>query len=203
MVAEATFAIPAHWRDPRFSAPELPVVGVDWYDAWAFARWAGGALPSEEQWEKAARGQDGRKFPWGDGWDPDRANYVERAFGTAVVDLVELECTLRTVAMRDTPSEPVLAADSLPEGASPYGALHMAGNVWEMTRTNFFTRQDMDPFFKGRKPVEFMNRHEAFYAIRGGTWTSPPVCLTTYYRGKDLLTDKHNEIGFRCVYPAE
>lgn len=193
----------AHRHDPRFNAPDLPVVGVDWYDAWAFAKWAGAALPSEDQWEKAARGVDGRVFPWGNDWDPSRANYVERAFQTEVHDLAELERLLRTVTPHDVPAQPVLAADSLPSGASPYGLLHMAGNVWEMTRTNFFTRKDMDPFFKSRQPVEFMNRQDAFFVLRGGTWTSPPVCLTTYYRGKDLITDVHNEIGFRCVYPAD
>lgn len=193
----------AHAHDPRFNAPELPIVGVDWYDAWAFASWAGGALPSEDQWEKAARGIDGRTFPWGDEWDPERAHYVETSFGGQVSDLQELEELLVTITRSDVPRRPVLPSDSLPEGASPYGLLHMAGNVWEMTRTNFFTRKDMDPFFKGRRPVEFMNRQDAFYVLRGGTWTSPPVCLATSYRGKDLLTDKHNEIGFRCVYPAE
>jgi gamma-glutamyl hercynylcysteine S-oxide synthase len=79
----------------------------------------------------------------------------------------------------------------------------MSGNVWEITRTNYYGRRDMDPFFRGRQPVEFMNRREAFHVLRGGTWTSPPVCLATWYRGKDLLTDKHNEVGFRCVYPVE
>ncbi|MCZ7428749.1 SUMF1/EgtB/PvdO family nonheme iron enzyme [Micromonospora sp. WMMA1949] len=191
----------AHRRDPRFNRPEHPATGMDWYDAWAFARWAGGRLPSEDEWEKAARGADGRRYPWGNDWDPSRANYVERSFGTSVHDLRSLESVLVTVGP-STPAEPVMPADSLPEGASPYGLLHMAGNVWEMTRTNFFTKADLDPFFKGRQPVEFMNRRDAFYSLRGGTWTSPPVCLTTYYRGKDLLTDKHNEIGFRCVYPA-
>lgn len=195
--------VPAHRHDPRFNGPDLPVVGTDWYDAWAFARWAGGALPSEQQWEKAARGTDGRRFPWGEDWDAARVNFVERSFGTAVGDLGELEATLVTVGERNRPDQPVLPADSLPAGASPYGLLHMSGNVWEMTGTNFFTRADMDPFFRGRDPIEFMNRKDAFYVIRGGTWTSPPVCLTTYYRGKDLITDKHNEIGFRCVYPAE
>lgn len=195
--------MPAHWHDPRFNALDLPVVGVDWYDAWAFSRWAGGQLPSELEWEKAARGVDGRIFPWGNEWDISRANYAERAFGTRIGSLQELESFLASVTPTGFPCSPVMPADSLYEGESPYGAVHMSGNTWEMTRTNFYTGGDMDPFFKGRRPVEFMNRLEAFYVLRGGTWTSPPICLTTYYRGKDLLTDKHNEIGFRCVYSAD
>jgi formylglycine-generating enzyme required for sulfatase activity len=190
---------PSHWRDPRFDRPDQPVVGMDWYDAWSFARWAGGRLPSEEQWEKAARGCDGRLFPWGQEWDPERANHVERSFGAPVRDLDELEALIRTVSPTNPP-HPVMAADSLPGGASPYGALHMSGNVWELTRTNFFSLQDMNPFFRGRREVEYMNRPEAFHVLRGGTWTSPPVCLATPYRGRDLLTDRHNEVGFRCVY---
>lgn len=192
---------PAHHRDPRFNQPGLPVVGVDWYDAWAFARWAGGRLPSEEQWEKAARGTDGRTYPWGNRFDSTLSNYVERSFRRPVANLQQLEDVLVTATPYDTPVRPLLPATCLPESASPFGAVQMSGNVWEMTRTNFFTRQDMDPFFKGRPPVDFMNRKDAFHVLRGGAWTSPPPCLTTHYRGRDLITDRHNEVGFRCVYP--
>ena len=191
---------PVHWHDARINAPGMPIVGIDWYDAYAFANWAGGTLPSELQWEKAARGVDGRSYPWGDSWEPERVNYVERTYGTEVHDLDSLEALLVTTTHDDTPPHPLMESDSLPEGASPYGALHMSGNVWELTRTNFYTGDDMDPFFKGRHPAEFMNRKDAFHVLRGGTWTSPQACLTTYYRGKDLITDRHNEVGFRCAY---
>ncbi|MFF4019873.1 formylglycine-generating enzyme family protein [Streptomyces sp. NPDC001843] len=194
--------LPSHRLDPRFNAADLPVVGVDWYDAWAFARWAGGALPSEDQWEKAARGPDGRAYPWGEAFAPEHVHYVDRVFGCQVKDLAEWEDLLVSVEASDFPAAPLLPADALPAGASPYGVLQMSGNVWEMTRTNYFTREDMDPFFKGRRPAEFMNRKDAFHVLRGGAWTSPSPCLTTYYRGRDLITDRHNEIGFRCVYPA-
>ena len=194
---------PAHDHDRRFNRPDLPVVGIDWYDAWSFCRWAGGMLPSEHEWEKAARGTDGRRFPWGDEWDTSLVNYVERSYGRKVYDLPELESLLVETTSDSVPADPVLPADCLPGGASPYGALQMSGNVWELTRTNYFTSEDMDPFFRGRHPQEFMNRKDAFHVLRGGTWTSPPVCLTTYYRGKDLITDQHNEVGFRCMYRAD
>jgi formylglycine-generating enzyme required for sulfatase activity len=96
-------------KDSRFGDPEKPVVGLDWDDARAYAKWAGKQLPSEQQWEKAARGTDGRLFPWGNAYEPSRCNCAETGWST---------------------TSPL---GRFPEGVSPYGVHDMAGNVWEMT----------------------------------------------------------------------
>jgi formylglycine-generating enzyme required for sulfatase activity len=106
---------PAYWKDERFNGPNQPVVGVTWYEAAAYCRWLTAAmddayeyrLPTEAEWERAARGVEGRRYPWGDQWRLEQANSKE----------LGLE--------RTTP------VGVFPDGASPEGLLDMTGNVWE------------------------------------------------------------------------
>jgi formylglycine-generating enzyme required for sulfatase activity len=106
--------------------PELPVTNVNWHEAHAFCAFAGGRLPSEDEWEKAARGTDGREYPWGNELDCGRANWGN--FEN------EGPCAGKN------PGRPSKVG-SYPQGASPYGVDDMAGNVWEWTADKY----DRDP----------------------------------------------------------
>jgi formylglycine-generating enzyme required for sulfatase activity len=100
---------PWYWQDEKWNQPDHPVVGVSWYEAQAFARWAGKALPTEVQWERTARGTDGREYPWKGEFDKEKCNTEESGIGK----------TSRVTRY--------------PNGISPAGCYDMAGNVWEWT----------------------------------------------------------------------
>jgi formylglycine-generating enzyme required for sulfatase activity len=106
--------------------PKLPMTGVDWNDAQAYCRFAGARLPSEAEWEKAAHGEDGREYPWGNDADCARGNWGSFEG--------EGPCAGKN------PGRPV-PVGQYPAGASPYGVLDLGGNVWEWVADKY----DEDP----------------------------------------------------------
>lgn len=126
---------PKFWAEGRMRNPRAPVVGISWYDAYKYASWAGKALPSAEQWEKAARGKAGRIFPWGDQIDHNKAVYGQPDATDAVAEVG-------------------LCA----ENVSEYGARDMVGNVWQWTDTWDRQEPEMKVICGGSwcDPVEFL-----------------------------------------------
>jgi len=155
---------PDRWPGPLCPAElrDQAVYNVSWFEAVEYARWAGKRLPTEFEWEKAARGVDGRHFPWGNRFDPARANF------------------------RDSPREG-LQVGRKRRGASPYGVLDMAGNLWEWT-------------------LDREKRGETDRVIRGGASYSTADELLAYRRkGAPLGGASYggpNLLGFRCVKPV-
>jgi len=158
--------------------PNYPVVNVSILDATEFAKWAGEELPSALQWEKAARGAEGRLFPWGDTKDASLANIG--------------------------PAGELRPADSFPEGASPYGALNMVGNVWELiyelTAPSEFSLHN--PAFAGLNPPPAPG--ESWYQIRGGSYNYKPGLQEGLVWDETTIPARWKDanIGFRCVKAA-
>lgn len=179
--AYAAFLKQKHWRKPKDFAdnsPDLPVVNVTLADAIAFATWAGKRLPTSDEWEKAARGPNGRLFPWGDQLNPQLANLA---------------------ANPNLQKHQLMPVNSFPEGRSLYGALNMVGNVWEWVDTDV----KPEPAYLKRLQSEFKLTHdESFYMIRGGDYSFglSSQILRLLTDAAPFPTEQSSPtIGFRCA----
>jgi formylglycine-generating enzyme required for sulfatase activity len=180
---EVTGADWLHPFGPESSVEDShPVVQVSWFDAEAYCAWAASSLPTEAQWEKAARGTDGRSYPWGSAFDGSRVNYCDA--GCAGGDTA-FEDGYRFTA-------PV---GSYPAGASPYGALDMAGNVWEWVADRYDNGYyAVSPARNPAGPASGSSR-----VLRGGSWNHDRSGMRTAYRLDSSPAFSVDNFGFRCA----
>ena len=175
---ETGHPVPKYWYDEKFNKPNQPVVGVSWEDAAAYAKWANKRLPTEAEWEKAAKGPSGFIWPWGnDLGEKNNFSLYLNINGTA--DNFEF-------------TSPV---DLFVLGISPYKAFNMLGNVWEWCQDWF------GPHYYKRSPeINPQGPKTGVYKVlRGGSWVNKIYNVTTTRRIRNYPDMKLNIYGFRCA----
>jgi formylglycine-generating enzyme required for sulfatase activity/pimeloyl-ACP methyl ester carboxylesterase len=163
--------------NPAYNGDDYPVAGIPWQDAADYCSWIGGQLPTEAQWEYAARGSTNLQFPWGDEFDCAGGNFGDDAIG----------CD-------DGHREPS-PAGSFPSGISWCGALDMAGNAWEWV-ADFYGEY---PAEDQRDPTGPESGSERI--LRGGSWAYLPAMVRAAYRYPVPPTANYLAVGFRCAFP--
>jgi gamma-glutamyl hercynylcysteine S-oxide synthase len=183
---------PAYWDDPRLNQPEQPVVGVNWYEAKAYCESRGKRLPTEAEWEKAARGPQGNLYPWGQEFDSAKVNFGKR-------------------------HEATMPVNAYSEGVSYYGVYNMAGNVFEWVSDwydpRYYGRLETMVNPTGPAKAVWLGGTGTYVdrltvgekrVIRGGSWIAPESTVRTTHRfwNHPLNNSYGVGLGFRCAKNA-
>jgi formylglycine-generating enzyme required for sulfatase activity len=185
------WTLPNYWTEDWTHSgpawPNFPVVGVSWYEAEAYSNFAGKRLPTEAEWEKAARGTDQRTYPWGNSIDGSRANYYNSGdpYDNSSTPVGFYDGRLHPSPLFQTTNSP-----------SPYGAYDMAGNVWEWVadwyQSNYYS---VSPSSNPPGPLTGSLR-----VLRGGAWNYGTGYLRSAYRNYyNYPINRGYGIGFRCA----
>lgn len=191
-IESAKHDLPPTWDDEAArTLSDLPAVGMSWADAAAYCKWAGRRLPTEAEWEKAARGTDGRRYPWGH-MQPfvDIANYNRGIWVSEAITLVPVNSGLEGMSVRHGLKE---------GGKSPYGLFHMAGNAAEWV-ADWYDREfyQKSPDKNPTGPATGEKR-----VMRGGSWADLPTALRVTARFSAEPDFEERTIGFRCAMNAD
>lgn len=163
---------PRFWDDPQwatYASPNRPVIGVSFWEAEAFARWAGKRLPTEAEWERTARSDDARRYPWGDEWEDDR-------------------CGHREVGPRST-----VPIGVFPRGRAPCGAFDLLGSVWQWC-SDWYAPYDRHATLDPKGPDDGDTK-----VVRGGAWNTLRSSCRGSNRNAFPPHARFSNVGFRCV----